>query len=157
MHLVADSLIRLRGEITALREGRCGFLADLERETRDRRVAVSRMLSQFCKAFVVTARETKSDRQFTLSGIKRAVSDLRRGVRADLGHAQQAFVNLKSPSGDTFRRRKYLQRPSPAFPAKRAAEQYGFEVTKEGRAREPEGGKRAHEQAKPRTSSRRRK
>jgi len=74
-----------------------------------------------------------------------------------LGHAQQAFVNLESPSGDTFHRRKHLQRPAPTFSAKSAEEQHGFEATKEGRAGEAGGEERAHEQEKRRTSSRRRK
>ena len=158
MHLVADGLIRLRDEILALREGRCGFLADLEQETRDRKLDVSRTLAQFSKDFAATARGTKADRQFVLSGIKRAVSDLRRGVRADLGHVQQDFVNLKSPLGDTFRGRKHLQKPAPAFSAKAEEEHFGFEVkTKEGRAGEAEGGKRARDERKRRTSSRRRR
>ncbi|MGD0696773.1 MAG: hypothetical protein ABSB82_18305 [Terriglobia bacterium] len=158
MHSISDGVIRLRDEILALREGRCGFLADLEQETRDRRVEVSRTLAQFSKDFAAAARGTKADRQFMLSGIKRAVSDLRSGVRADLGHAQQAFVNLKSPLGDTFRGRKHVHKPAPPFSAKGEEKQYGFEVeTKDGRAGEPKNGKRAGDKGKRRTSSRRRR
>jgi len=158
MHIVAGDLIRLRDEILALRTGRCELLADLEQGSKDRKLDVSRTLAQFSRDLAITARGTKADRQFILSGIKRAVSDLRSGVRADLGHVKEALVNLKSPVGDVFRVRKHLQKLGPAFSAKGKEEQYGFEVeANEGRAGHPDGGKPAREKGKRRTSSRRRR
>jgi hypothetical protein len=167
MHQVADGLIRLRDEILAWREGRRGLLADLEQETRDRKFEVSRTLVQLSKDSAVVARGMKADRQVTLSNIRRGVSHLRRGVRADLGHVQQAFANLKSPLGDAFPGQRHPQKPEPAlrrgsasstFSAKGKEAQRGFEVeTTEGRKGEPEGGKRAQGEGKRRTASRRRR
>lgn len=158
MNLVADGLVRLRDEILALREGRCGFLADLEQETKNRRVEVSRTLAQFSKDFAAVARGTKADRQFILSNIKRAVTVIRTGVRDDLGRVQQAFSDLKRPLGDSFPGRTHLRKPEPAFSAEGEQEprKPGVEAT-EGRAGKPEGGKRAREDGKRQTSSRRRR
>jgi hypothetical protein len=99
MGVLTDDLTRLRNEILALRGARQGLIQDLERETEDRRVEVSRMLADFSEGFGVLAGRTKADRLGSISDLKRTVTDLVTEVRTDLSGIRQAWLAPDSPSG----------------------------------------------------------
>ena len=94
MGMLTDDLTRLRNEVLALRSARQGLMHDLERETEDRRVDVSRMLADFSKGFGAVARRTKANRLGSISDLKRTVTDLLTEVRTDLSGVRQVWVAL---------------------------------------------------------------
>jgi hypothetical protein len=98
MGMLTHDLTRLRNEILALRSARQTLIHDLERETGDRRADVSQMLADFSKGLGTVARKTKADCLGSISGLKRTVSDLRIGIRTDLGGIRQAWLALGAPS-----------------------------------------------------------
>jgi hypothetical protein len=97
MGVLTHDLTRLRNEILALRSARQTLIHDLERETGDRRTDVSQMLADFSKGLGAVARRTKADCLGSISGLKRTVSDLRTGIRTDLGGVRQAWLALGTP------------------------------------------------------------
>jgi hypothetical protein len=56
------------------------------------------MLANFSKGFGAVARRTKADRLGSISDLKHTVSDLRTGIRTDLGGIRQAWLALGTPS-----------------------------------------------------------
>lgn len=97
MGALTHDLTRLRNEILALRSERQALIHDLERETGNRRADVSQMLAKFSKDFGAVARRTKADRLGSISDLKRTVSDVLTGVRADLCGIRQAWLDLGTP------------------------------------------------------------
>jgi hypothetical protein len=94
-HFLTDSMMRLRDEILALRQGREEFMTDLKRETGNRRTKVSRQLAQLCTDFTEASRTGKAGRTAFLADLRGKIGDLRIGVREDLGGAQQALTALR--------------------------------------------------------------
>lgn len=100
MHVLAEDMTRLRGEILASRQARHELLAALQQETSGRRATVSRILKRFSRDVTDLARKTKANRTTCLSGLKRTVSILQRGVRTDIAGVRQAFEGLRGASHD---------------------------------------------------------
>jgi len=98
MGVLTEDLTRLRNDILVLRSARQGLIHDLEQETEDRRVDVSRMLADFSKGLGRVVRRTKADRLGSLSDLKRTVTDRLTEVRTDLSGIRQAWLALGTPS-----------------------------------------------------------
>jgi hypothetical protein len=93
MGVLTDDVTRLRNEVLAFRSARHGLIRDLERETRDRRADVSRMLANFSKGLGAVATRTKADRSASISDLKRRVTDLLTEVRTDLRGIRQGWLS----------------------------------------------------------------
>jgi hypothetical protein len=98
MGVLSDDLTRLRNEVLALRSARQELMHDLEQETEDRRIDVSRMLADFSKDLGAGARKTRTDRLGSISSLRGTVTDLLTGVRTDLCGIRQAWLALGAAS-----------------------------------------------------------
>lgn len=87
-----EDTTELCNEIDALRRARATFRKDLARETRDRKVAVSELRSNFAFARAAMARKTKAELSSFVSGLKCGAGERRRELRADLAGARRAWV-----------------------------------------------------------------
>ena len=85
---------KLCDEISALRDARGALMKDLGKGARDLHHIVSEMQAGFRQSHEEMARETKAARVAMLSGLKRTVLDMRRGIAADLAGARRAWVTL---------------------------------------------------------------
>jgi hypothetical protein len=157
MHVLTNSLIRVRDEIRALRHAREEYLTGLERETRERRATVSQMLTRFSGDFTESARKTKAHRMAFLSNLKRTVSNFQRGVRADIGGVQQAFGELRSTLPGAARVAEIGRGQGAEVRAHRQDGRRSAAVAAvEGQETEPAAGKRETEHKKRRATARKR-
>lgn len=104
MGVLTSDMTRLCGDIGAMRKMRGAFMKELERETADRRAAVSDMRENFSTAHADMARKMKTDCLAFVSNLKQAVGTLRRMLRSDLAGAHQAWLGL-TPAESTRPRR----------------------------------------------------
>jgi len=103
MGTLTDDITRLCGEIVALRESREELLNALARASKDRGREVAHMLAGFRDALARVAKEGKANRVVFASNIRNAVtrlvkwvSDLRRGLAADIEGARKAWFGSKA-------------------------------------------------------------
>jgi hypothetical protein len=96
---MAEGLFRVHDEILRLRRERELLLASREEETRDRRAAVSRMLSRFSRDLAEAARRGRVRRMDFLADLRREVLRLLDDLEADCGGAREALVRLAGARG----------------------------------------------------------
>jgi len=96
---MAEGLFRVHDEILRLRRERKLQLASREEETRDRRAAVSRMLTRFSRDLAETAGRGRIRRMDFLADLRREVLRLLDSLEADCGGAREALVRLAGARG----------------------------------------------------------
>lgn len=110
-HLTQD-MTRLREEIGSMRHTRNRFIRNTERDVAAIQAGVSVMREGFRAAHAEMARNSHAERMVSMSGVRRAVRDvkrtvagLRRGFAADIQGARQAWA------GGSFSGRPMFEEP----------------------------------------------
>ena len=103
MNSLTNDIIRLCGEMTALRDSRATVIHNLARGRSERRHAVSTMQESFRNALAETAAKTHVELHEFISVIKQKVTDLRQTIvglqhefQNDLAGARQAWTGAAS-------------------------------------------------------------
>ncbi len=91
--MLTEDTIRLHDEIVAMRNIRGGLMSDLQKETKSRVKAVTRLCAHFGHARAKMAKQTKHARVNFLNDLQRSVSTLRKDVTDDLAGARKAWAS----------------------------------------------------------------
>ncbi len=142
---MVEGLFRVHDEILRLRRERELLLASREEETRDRRAAVSRMLTRFSRDLAEAAGRGRIRRMDFLADLRREVLRLLDGLEADCGGAREALVRLAGARGGPAARiriRRNSATDGAAAPARRPPKGKAAAERQEAISKQHETGRR---------------